>query len=113
MVTGVAFSRDGKRLATAGDDGIIQMYALDLRELLSVARSRVTRPFIPGVRALFPVGNLSALASDRERWIIRPCVCLGYEVESSRRDRHEALGSSTLKDSGSHASLRRLPTEER
>ena len=44
-VNSVAFSPDGKRLATAGVDGSVQVYALDLRELLKLARSRVTRSF--------------------------------------------------------------------
>ena len=41
----MAFSPDGKRLATANADGTVQVYALDLRELLNLARSRVTRTF--------------------------------------------------------------------
>ena len=44
-VSGVAFSPDGKRLATASQDGTVQVYALDPRELLKLARTRVTRPF--------------------------------------------------------------------
>jgi WD40 repeat protein len=44
-VGGVAFSPDGKRLATASRDGTIQVYAIDIRELLKLARSRVTRDF--------------------------------------------------------------------
>jgi hypothetical protein len=44
-VTGVAYSPNGKRLATASKDGTVQVYALDLRELLNLARSRVTRTF--------------------------------------------------------------------
>ena len=46
-VYGVAFSPDGKRLATANADGTVQVYALDIRELLNLARSRVTRNFTP------------------------------------------------------------------
>ena len=42
-VWGVAFSPDGKRLATASQDGTVQVYTLDPRELLNLARSRVTR----------------------------------------------------------------------
>jgi hypothetical protein len=45
FVDGVAFSPDGKRLATASGDSTVQVYALDLRELLNLARSRVTRTF--------------------------------------------------------------------
>jgi WD40 repeat protein len=44
-VLGVAFSPDSKRLATASDDGTAQIYAIDLRELLNLAHSRVTRSF--------------------------------------------------------------------
>jgi WD40 repeat protein len=44
-VNKVAFSPDGKRLATANADWTAQVYALDLRELLNLARSRVTRTF--------------------------------------------------------------------
>ena len=44
-VYAVAFSPDGKRLATASSDWTVQVYALDLRELLNLARSRVTRTF--------------------------------------------------------------------
>jgi WD40 repeat protein len=40
----VAFGPDGKHLATASQDGTVQVYALDLSELLS----RVTRPFTAG-----------------------------------------------------------------
>jgi protein-tyrosine phosphatase len=46
-VAGVAFSPDGKRLATASADGTVQVYALDMRELLHLARIRVTRTFTP------------------------------------------------------------------
>ena len=42
-VSSVAWSPDGKRLATAGDDGIVQVYAMDVDLLMSLARSRVTR----------------------------------------------------------------------
>ena len=43
-VFAVAFSPDGKRLATASADASVQVYALDLRDLINLARSRVTRP---------------------------------------------------------------------
>jgi WD40 repeat protein/serine/threonine protein kinase len=42
-VNGVAWSPDGKLLASAGDDGIVQVYAIDEVELLRLVRSRVTR----------------------------------------------------------------------
>ena len=42
---GVAFSPDRKRLATASEDLTVQVYALDVRELFNLARSRVARTF--------------------------------------------------------------------
>ena len=42
-VNSVAYSPDGKRLASASTDGTVQVYALDISELLGLARSRVTR----------------------------------------------------------------------
>jgi WD40 repeat protein len=41
-VTSVAWSRDGKRLATASKDGTVQVYAVDIHELMELARQRVT-----------------------------------------------------------------------
>ena len=46
-VYSVAWSPDGKRLATASADGTVQVYAIDIRELLNLARSRVTRDLTP------------------------------------------------------------------
>jgi WD40 repeat protein len=42
-VFGVAFSPDSARLATAGGDGTVRIYTLQLQDLLTLARSRVTR----------------------------------------------------------------------
>jgi sugar lactone lactonase YvrE len=39
----VVWSPDGRRLATASEDHTVQIYAMDIRELLDLARSRVTR----------------------------------------------------------------------
>ena len=39
----VAFSPDSRRLATGSSDKTVQVYAVDLRDLLALARSRVTR----------------------------------------------------------------------
>jgi len=43
----VAYSPDGKRLPTVSEDGTVQVYALDDRDLINLARSRVTRNFVP------------------------------------------------------------------
>jgi len=45
LALGVAYSPDGKRLATASADRTVQVYAFEIRELLNLARSRVTRTF--------------------------------------------------------------------
>ena len=42
-VFSVAYSPDGKRIATAGKDGMVQIYTTDMDELLEIAKSRVTR----------------------------------------------------------------------
>ena len=46
-VRSVVWTSDGKRLLSAGDDGIIQVYAMDIDLLMSLARSRVTRNLTP------------------------------------------------------------------
>lgn len=47
LVWSVAWSPDGKRLATGSDDGTVQVYAMDINDLLKLARSRVTRDLTP------------------------------------------------------------------
>jgi WD40 repeat protein len=42
-VFGVSFSPDGKYLATAGADGSIRTYVLQMDELISLAKARLTR----------------------------------------------------------------------
>ena len=42
-VASAAYSPDGKRIATAGSDGIVQIYTTDMEELLQIAESRVPR----------------------------------------------------------------------
>jgi WD40 repeat protein len=46
-VFGVPFNPDGTRLATASTDGIVRIYTLKLDELVTLARSRLTRSFTP------------------------------------------------------------------
>ena len=43
IVLDVALSPDGRRLANASGDRTVEVYALDVRELLNLARTRVTR----------------------------------------------------------------------
>lgn len=45
-VNNVAFAPDGKRLVAASDTGI-QIYALDIQDLLMAAKRRITHPFTP------------------------------------------------------------------
>jgi WD40 repeat protein/basic membrane lipoprotein Med (substrate-binding protein (PBP1-ABC) superfamily)/transcriptional regulator with XRE-family HTH domain len=42
-VAGLAFSQDGKRLLTASTDGLVRFYLLPIEDLVTLARSRVTR----------------------------------------------------------------------
>jgi len=42
-VYGASFSLDGSQLATAGADGTIRIYTLDIEELITLAKSRLTR----------------------------------------------------------------------
>jgi WD40 repeat protein len=38
----VAWSPDGRRLATGNDDDTVQIYAMDIRDLMALAHERVT-----------------------------------------------------------------------
>jgi hypothetical protein len=39
----VSFNRDGSQLASVGVEGVVRIWALDLDELIDIARSRLTR----------------------------------------------------------------------
>jgi len=56
----VAWFSDGKRLLSAGGDRLIQVYAMDIDLLTSLARSRVTRNFTPK-----NVANISTATTSR------------------------------------------------
>jgi WD40 repeat protein len=43
LVTSVAFSPDGTRLAVTSYDGTLRIYTLPLEDIISIAKSRVTR----------------------------------------------------------------------
>ncbi len=42
-VAQLAVSPDSRRLATGGDDGTVRIWALELDDLIAIAKSRVTR----------------------------------------------------------------------
>jgi WD40 repeat protein len=42
-VSGISFSADGKKLASAGPDGVVRIWALDLDDLIRIAKREVTR----------------------------------------------------------------------
>jgi WD40 repeat protein len=48
-VSSVQFSPDGIKLASNGSDGVARVWALDLDDLLRIARDNVTRDFTPAV----------------------------------------------------------------
>lgn len=41
-VVSTAWRPDGKRLATAGSDSLVQLYALDIHDLMALARLHIT-----------------------------------------------------------------------
>ena len=43
VVSGLDFSPDGKRLASAAPDGVVRVWALDLDELIAIAEDELTR----------------------------------------------------------------------
>jgi hypothetical protein len=42
-VTGLGFSADGTRLVSASPDGVVRVWALDLDDLIRIAKREVTR----------------------------------------------------------------------
>ncbi len=62
-LTGVAFSPDGTRLATTSGDGTARVYVLPVKELMAVARARLTRTWSKAeCRAYLPGGRCPAHA---------------------------------------------------
>ena len=62
-LTGVAFSPDGTRLATASGDGTARVYIIPVKELMAVARARLTRTWsMAECRAYLPGGRCPAHA---------------------------------------------------
>ena len=54
-VTSAAYSPDGKRIATTGVGGIVQIYTTDMDELLEIATSRVTRQLTAEEKEMYGV----------------------------------------------------------
>jgi WD40 repeat protein len=48
LVTGIAFSPDGTRLVSASPDGVVRIWALDLDDLIRIAKTQVTRELSDG-----------------------------------------------------------------
>ena len=46
-ISGVSFSPDGERLATSSEDGTVRVYLLNIEELITLAKSRLTRSLTP------------------------------------------------------------------
>jgi WD40 repeat protein/DNA-binding SARP family transcriptional activator len=44
-VTGAAFSPDGDHVAVSSRDGVVRILTVNIRELIQIARARLTRPF--------------------------------------------------------------------
>ena len=62
-LTGVAFSPDGTRLATTSGDGTVRVYIIPVKELMAVARARLTRTWSKAeCRAYLPGGHCPAHA---------------------------------------------------
>ena len=63
-VMSVAWSPDGKQLTSAGADGIVQVYAVDLHCLMALARQRVTSHPSGEEKIQKSANNISGLLKD-------------------------------------------------
>ena len=66
----VAWSPDGKRLATASEDGTVQIYPIDVRDLLDLARKRVTRDFTPDECELYLQSKKCPSCREELAWFL-------------------------------------------
>jgi len=51
----MSYSPDGKRIASVGGGGIVQIYTTDMGELLQIAESRVTRQLTAGEKERYGI----------------------------------------------------------
>ena len=58
-VMSAVWSPNGKRIATAGRDGIVQIHTTDINELLQIAESRVTRQLTSEEKETYGVLDLN------------------------------------------------------